>query len=739
MAPVALALCLCTTVLLSTPPPAQSSPPSPSPAAAGPTSSSEYKTYIILLKPRADTQVMDDEARQGWYRSFLPDDVTAHGEPRLLHSYKTIFHGFAALLTEEELEAASRKPGFGRWFPDEMMYPATTRSPEFLGLSKDAGLWPKSSYGKGIIIGVIDSGIESRHPSFDDAGMSPPPARWKGTCTGLVRPVRCNSKLIGVRSFVDYNPDDETGHGTHVASIAAGNFVANASSSHGQAAGTAAGIAPGAHLAMYKACRPTGCLRSNVVHAIDTAVGDGVDVINISLVRESGVPIDKDVVAIGAFRAVAKGVVFVTSAGNDGPDPSTVNNATPWEITVGAGSVDRKLAAGLLLESGDLVEGEALVQGPNSTAYQPLHYPGEGNLCRKVSVERTRGHIVICDDAGVKVDAQARIIKNLYDNGAAQVVLIGEEKAGFTLGFREYGSSVVQEPAAIGYKLKDYSQYPDSAAQVFFKGTQLGVGQSPTVAYFSSRGPSRGNPRIVKPDILAPGLNILAAATESPDRGPFRFKSGTSMAVPHISGVVALLKSVHPDWSPMAIRSAIMTTADELDNDGKPIMNEKHEPASAFAVGAGHVNPTRAVDPGLVYDLEVKDYAGYVCHLFARARLDDDDDYAVQDILQDLNLNCRNVPRLSDIDLNYPSIVVPANSTVRRTLTNVGPAEQYTGRLSMAHDVGVDFSPKSLSFSRPGEKLTFQVSHHGSEVEEGFLIWESNTHTVQSPLVVLRS
>uniref|UniRef100_R7W9Q2 Subtilisin-like protease fibronectin type-III domain-containing protein n=1 Tax=Aegilops tauschii TaxID=37682 RepID=R7W9Q2_AEGTA len=121
------------------------------------------------------------------------------------------------------------------------------------------------------------------------------------------------------------------------------------------------------------------------------------------------------------------------------------------------------------------------------------------------------------------------------------------------------------------------------------------------------------------------------------------------------------------------------------------------------------------------------------------ARLDNDDDYAVQDILQDLNLNCRNVPHLSDVDLNYPSIMVPANTTVRRTLTNMGPAEQYTGRLSMAHDVGVDFSPKSLSFSRPGEKLTFQVSHHGSEVAEGFLIWESNTHTVQSPLVVVRS
>nr|XP_020195194.1 subtilisin-like protease [Aegilops tauschii subsp. strangulata] len=571
--------------------------------------------------------------------------MTAHGDPRLLHSYNTIFHGFAALLTEEELDAASRKPGFGRWFPDEMMYPTTTRSPEFLGLSKDAGLWPKSCYGKGIIIGVIDSGIESNHPSFDDVGMSPPPARWKGTCKGMVRPVRCNNKLIGVRSFVDYNPADETGHGAHVA--------------------------------MYKACRPSGCLRSNLIRAIDTAVSDGVDVVNISLGRKPGLPLSRDVVAIGAFRAVAKGVVFVTSAGNDGPDPSTVKNDSPWEITVAAGSVDRRLAADLVLESGDLlVEGEALVQGGNSTAYQPLHYPGYGNLCKKVSADRTRGHIVIYDDA-------------------------------------EYGSSVVQEPAAVGRKLKDYSKYPDSAAQVLFKGTQLGVGPSPTVIYFSGRGPSRGNPHILKPDILAPGLNILAAATASPDRGPFRFKSGTSMAAPHISGVVALLKSMHPDWSPAAIRSAIITTADDVDNEGSRIMNEKHEPASAFAVGAGHVNATRTVDPGLVYDLEVRDYAGYICHLFAKLD-DDDDDYAVQDIIQDLNLNCKTVPPLSDVDLNYPSIVVPANTTVRRTLTNVGPAGQYTARLHtrkiVFHDVGLDFSPNSLSFSRLGEKLTFQVA-----------------------------
>uniref|UniRef100_M8BY17 Subtilisin-like protease n=1 Tax=Aegilops tauschii TaxID=37682 RepID=M8BY17_AEGTA len=674
MAPVALALCLCTTVFLSTPTPAQSytgdpsSRPSPTTAAAEPTSSSEYTTYIILLKP-ADAQVMDDEARQ------------------------------------------------------------VTRA--------------------GIIIGVIDSGIESNHPSFDDVGMSPPPARWKGTCKGMVRPVRCNNKLIGVRSFVDYNPADETGHGAHVA--------------------------------MYKACRPSGCLRSNLIRAIDTAVSDGVDVVNISLGRKPGLPLSRDVVAIGAFRAVAKGVVFVTSAGNDGP---TVHRQERLAVgdhggcRVGGPEARRRPCSGVGRPAGGRRGAGAGGQldrlpTPPLPRLRPASSKISTTMARLKSCSSVRRKLVSpwlqgvrllrragarrrrpqaqglpqvpgFRGAGVKVnvDAQARIIKNLYDNGAAQVVLIGPEKAGFTLGFREYGSSVVQEPAAVGRKLKDYSKYPDSAAQVLFKGTQLGVGPSPTVIYFSGRGPSRGNPHILKPDILAPGLNILAAATATPDRGPFRFKSGTSMAAPHISGVVALLKSMHPDWSPAAIRSAIITTADDVDNEGSRIMNEKHEPASAFAVGAGHVNATRTVDPGLVYDLEVRDYAGYICHLFAKLD-DDDDDYAVQDIIQDLNLNCKTVPPLSDVDLNYPSIVVPANTTVRRTLTNVGPAGEYTARLHtrkiVFHDVGLDFSPNSLSFSRLGEKLTFQVSHHGPELAEGFLIWESDTHTVQSPLVVVRS
>ncbi|KAM0867410.1 hypothetical protein ACQ4PT_042013 [Festuca glaucescens] len=742
MAP-ANALSLLTTILLllftSTPPSAaaaalQHPPPHyPSPA--------DYKIYIVLLKPRADGAhlTMDDDARRDWHMSFLPSAVIDNGKPRLVSSYGTLFQGFAAWLTEEELEALSRNPGFGRWLPDGDMYLDTTHTPDFLDLNTVSSyIWDSSGYGKGIIVGVMDTGVNSGHPSFDDTGVPSPPARWKGTCAATSG-FRCNNKIIGARSFIDGSsgPGDESGHGTHVASTAAGNFVANASYFHGgQAAGKAAGTAPLAHLAIYKVCDLGRCPYRAVVDGFEAAARDGVDVISASLISSRkdlpAPPYYEDAVTIAAFRAVAKGIIVVSAAGNRGPDRSSVRNDAPWHFTVGAGTVDRRISGDLVLEDGDLVEGEALVQGVNVNNYFPLHCPGEGDRkCLGVSADSASSHIVICDLVAPSV------VKNLYDRGAAQVVIVIPEKKGHTSSLLDYGASTVQVPAATGQKIREYCQYPDAAAQVSFRGTLVNVGGAPMVAAFSSRGPSPNNPFIIKPDILAPGLNILAAGMEQDM--PFVFKSGTSMATPHVSGVAALLKNLHPEWSPAAIRSAIMTTASIYDNVGDIILDEQRQRASVFDLGAGHITPQAAVSPGLVYDMDASDYAAFICNAFARHGHDD-----IQDIIGGLGLNCSTLPAgVRDIDLNYPSLVVPTNTTVQRTLTNVmtGSAvgEIYHAYVDMRDSVQVNVSPNNLSFVIPGEKHSFQVSadYKGKNTQvEGVLYWQSPYHRVSSRIVV---
>ncbi|CAM0871986.1 unnamed protein product [Alopecurus aequalis] len=688
MAPVYV-ISLLSTILLPTFTP-------PSSAAAPPPHHPDYKIYIVLLKPRADGShlTMDDDTRRDWHMSFLPSVVTDDGKPRLVTSYDTLFQGFATWLTHEELEAVSRKPGFSRWFPDGIMYPDTTHSPEFLDLTTKAGyIWDKSSYGEGVVIGVLDSGINSNHPSFDDYGMIySPPAKFKGTCDATGR-VRCNKKIVGARSFVGENsgPNDEDGHGTHVASTAGSNFVANASYFHGgQASGIATGTSPYAHLAIYK----------------------------------------EDPVTFGAFRAVAKGVLVVASAGNNGPNHWTVSNDASWHLTVGAGSIDRRIVGDMVLGNGDLVEGEALVQGVDSTIDYPLNCPGEGyRHCYNVSAESARDHIVICDET------TTLIVKQLYDMGAVQVVIVRPEILGYTFKLMDDGASTVHVAAAVGQKIRDYCQYPDATGRMRFAGTMVNAEGAPMVAYFSSRGPSRNNQFIIEPDILAPGLNILAAGIDQ-DK-PFIFESGTSMATPHVSGVAALLKSLHPDWSPAAIRSAIMTTASGIDNTGKFIMNEQRERATVLDFGAGQIRPQAANSPGLVYDMDPRDYAAFICNIFGPH-----DD--VQDLIGDLGLNCTTLPTgVQDANLNYPTLVVPFNTTVQRKLTKVGPGprgETYISSVEMRSTVQVNVSPKSLSFDDPGVTQSFQVSadYQGKNTSvEGVLYWRSLYHQVSSRIVVM--
>ncbi|KAF2298931.1 hypothetical protein GH714_029206 [Hevea brasiliensis] len=244
---------------------------------------SDLETYIVLLKKPEAAVFTESKDLDSWYQSFLPVNTFSYDQPRLMHSYHHVVTGFAAKLTPEEVKDMEKKDGFVSARPRRMVPLHTTHTPRFLGLQQNLGFWNYSNYGKGVIIGLIDSGITPDHPSFSGEGMPPPPAKWKGKCE--FNGTLCNNKLIGARNFAtdSNNTLDEFRHGTHTASTAAGSPVQGASY-FAQVNGTAIGMAPLAHLAMYKVSgRASQAGESEILAAMDAAIEDGVDVLSLSL------------------------------------------------------------------------------------------------------------------------------------------------------------------------------------------------------------------------------------------------------------------------------------------------------------------------------------------------------------------------------------------------------------------------------------------------------------------------
>ncbi|XP_037480387.1 subtilisin-like protease [Triticum dicoccoides] len=702
------------------------------------TKPSAYHAYIVLVEPPRSNA--GEDAHRQWHKSFLPSSLTDESnESRLLHSYTEVFSGFAVRLTDAELDTVAKKPGFVRAFPDRTLQLMTTHTPEFLGLRNDTGFWSQAGYGKGVIIGLLDTGIYATHPSFNDHGVPPPPARWKGSC----KAARCNNKLIGAKSFIEgVDSGDEEGHGTHTSSTAAGNFITGASyHGVGVGKGTAAGIAPSAHIAMYKVCDSRGCEESAVLAGLEEAIKDGVDVLSFSVGGTMSPIYDQDPIAIGAFSAMSKGILMVCAAGNDGPDLFSVTNVAPWLLTVAAGSVDRSFGASVNLGNGKIIDGEALTQkaSPSSKSH-PLVYSEERRYCNYSDDSGIAGKILVCENT--KSETQKSNVRRIVGAGASGVVLFNDKISGYTTIVQDYNSSVVQVTASDGGILIAYaaSSTSSSVASLTYNNTLFGVRPAPVVPFFSSRGPSFTNLNILKPDILAPGLNILAAwpPSTASGQGPFNIISGTSMATPHVSGVAALIKSIHPDWSPAAIKSAILTTSDIVNSTGGSILDEQHRKAGVFDTGAGHVNPARAADPGLVYDLSVTEYAGYICWFLG--------DSGLATIVCNSSLTCGKLPKVQHAQLNYPTITVLVSSTpftVNRTVTNVGPADStFKAKVDVPKPLTVRVSPETLSFSKAGEKKTFSMSVSGDlgkEVlyVEGSLSWVSERHVVRSPIVAL--
>ncbi|CAN0841411.1 Subtilisin-like protease 1 [Linum grandiflorum] len=271
-----------------------------------------------------------------------------------------------------------------------------------------------------------------------------------------------------------------------------------------------------------------------------------------------------------------------------------------------------------------------------------------------------------CDEGSLKnIDVRGKIVLCQFggDSGIVKkgMILINNLERGF---FTTPAAHVL--PASHinyndGLAIKAYLNSTSSpTAAISFQGTLIGNLSAPQIALFSSRGPSTLTPGILKPDIIGPGVSILAAWGESIDNTTVSFNivSGTSMSCPHLSGVAAVIKAVHPDWSPAAIKSAILTTAYTVDRSGKPILNEQNSPATVFDMGAGHVNPPKALSAGLVYDIQPDDYIGYLCGLGYN-------DTQVSMIVQ-RKVKCLNESVIPEAQLNYPTFSISTQLTLAR-------------------------------------------------------------------------
>ncbi|XP_042494602.1 subtilisin-like protease SBT1.6 [Macadamia integrifolia] len=739
------------------------------------------KTFIFRVDEQSKPSIFSSHYH--WYSSAFAEPV------QILHVYDTVFHGFSATLTPNQAASVLRHPSVLAVFEDHRRQLHTTRSPQFLGLRNQQGLWSGSDYGSDVIVGVLDTGVWPERRSFSDHNLSPVPTRWKGICESGVQftQAHCNRKLIGARFFargheaaarlngasdmelvnatVEYrSPRDADGHGTHTASTAAGRYVFQASMA-GYAPGVAKGVAPKARLAVYKVCwKGSGCFDSDILAAFDRAVADGVDVISISI-GGNGVsaPYYLDPIAIGAYGAVSKGVFVSSSAGNDGPNGMTVTNLAPWLTTVAAGTIDRNFPADVILGDGRKISGVSLYSGkPLYGKMFPLVYPGKSgmlsaSLCMENSLDPklVRGKIVICDRG-----SNPRVAKGLVVKKAGGVGMILTN--GISNGEGLVGDAHLIPACAVGSKegdkLKAYvSSSANPTTTIVFRGTIIGVKPAPVVASFSGRGPNGVNPEILKPDLIAPGVNILAAWTDA--FGPtgldsdtrkteFNILSGTSMACPHVSGAAALLKSAHPDWSPAAIRSAMMTTANIVDNRLQLMTDEATgNPSTPYDFGSGHLNLGRAMDPGLVYDITSQDYVSFLCSIgYGKNTIQ---------VITKTPASCPPRKPLPE-NLNYPSITALFDSSARgvsskkmiRTVTNVGPANSVY-RVSVnapPKGVSVTVKPSKLVFSEAVKKRSYAVTvlidSRNLVLDENTgavftsLSWSDGKHVVRSPITI---
>ncbi|KAL4368495.1 hypothetical protein GQ457_05G030800 [Hibiscus cannabinus] len=732
------------------------------------------------------------------------------GSYNKLYSFKHVLNGFAVHTTPSQAKKLQHVPGVKLVEGDRRTKAMTTYSPQFLGLPQT--VWTQEggdrNAGDGIVIGFVDTGINPFHPSFAYDILNPITSNishFSGACeTGpQFPPFSCNGKIVSARFFIAGaqaltplnatidipSPADAVGHGSHVVSTAAGNagvpVVVNSFFY-----GRASGMAPRARIAVYKAVYPTVGTIADVVAAIDQAVADGVDILNLSIGPDEP---PQDTVTFLSFFDIAMlfarraGVFVVQAAGNSGPGPSTVLSYSPWTVGAAASRIDRRYLGSLLLGNGLNISGVGLSAptfGNGSLLYKLVLAKDAINLSG--AFPRTPQYVEECQypeafDPNVVRDSIVicTFSAGFYNDTSTLTAIIDTARVLRFMGFvlvanPSYGDFIGQPiPFSVSGTLvtkvadaKIISQYYEQQTVRDARGlvTQFNAraairdgrfasfgSQAPIVSRFSSRGPdfidiNRNPADVLKPDILAPGHEIWAAWSPLSTLDPiltgynFALISGSSMAAPHIAGIAALIKQKYPSWTPSMIASAMSTTATKFDNNGGVIMAEGFEVGSSYAAnnfdfGAGFVNPSRAMDPGLVLSsAEFEDYVTFLCSM---PKIDRFAIRAATGVWCSQSLG-------HPANLNIPSVTISAlrrSLTVKRSFKNVATKpETYVGLAIPPNGTTITLHPPWFTIAPDGtQDLDIEINVTQSTNVFGFgeiILTGSLNHIVRMPVLI---
>jgi subtilisin family serine protease len=631
---------------------------------------------------------------------------------KVTYDYKVVMNSVAVVLPADQVASLSNQPEVEAIYPDQLVHTDTDNSSTFIGAPT---LWTslggQEMSGEGVIVGVIDTGIWPEHPSFSDPDPSgkaynPPPAAPSG------QPRQCNfssgsnpgpaftckNKLIGAYrimstydALIGAEPGytsarDADGHGTHTSSTAAGNAGVQASI-YGVSRGMVSGISPRSYVIMYKALGNQGGFDSDLAAAAEQAINDGVNVINYSV--SGGSSPYAEATELAFLDDYNAGIFVAASAGNSGPAPETTDHRGPWVTTVAASTQNRAFANTVTLTADGgaslNLSGASITQGVGPA---PVVVPASDVQCNNpFAAGSVTGKVVVCERG---VSGRAQKGYNVLQGGAVGMILYNQAANVTDVETDNHYLPATHIQYTSGLSVLSFISSHTNVQATLTEGAKVAA-QGDVMASFSSRGGPGQTLGVSKPDITAPGVQILAGASpqhlspaDDPALGPqgesFQAIAGTSMSSPHIAGAAALLKAKHPGWTPGQIKSALMTTAwtTVVKEDGVT-------PATVFDDGSGRVDLTKAGDPGLTFDVAGNDYDNHSADLW---------------------------------NVNYPSVFIPSMPgiiTVQRTaLSTLAQSSVWDTQVQGVTDFSIAV-PSSLAVGA-GQGASFNITIDARDV-----------------------